>query len=132
MNYLLDTHSFLWFLFSPHRLSRTAAEIILHQENTIYVSSITFWEISLKYSLNKIQLERVTPEQLPNFAQEAGMELLDFRADEAASFCQLPKTAHNDPFDRMLIWLAMRHHLTIISKDRHFKDYVSQGLKITW
>jgi len=32
-------------------------------DNDIYVSTITYWEISLKYSIGKIELEEITPEK---------------------------------------------------------------------
>jgi PIN domain nuclease of toxin-antitoxin system len=47
MNYLLDTHTFLWAIFDTQKLSREAKEVILNPQNSIYVSLITFWEISL-------------------------------------------------------------------------------------
>ena len=62
MTYLLDTHSFLWAIFVPEKLSRSARETIRDQENEVAVSVVTFWEISLKYALGKLDLVKVKPE----------------------------------------------------------------------
>ena len=53
MRFLLDTHSFLWTLFSPDKLSKRARTSILDPENEVFVTVVSFWEISLKYALGK-------------------------------------------------------------------------------
>ena len=65
MNYLLDTHTFLWTLFEPKKLSKSVSQVILSQENDIAVSVVAFWEISLKYSIGKLELYNVVPEEIP-------------------------------------------------------------------
>jgi len=42
MTYLLDTHSFLWAIFSPEKLSRSARATIRDRENEVSVSVVTF------------------------------------------------------------------------------------------
>ena len=130
MKYLIDTHIFLWSLFSPGKISRHAAKIIKDPANRIIVSTITFWEISLKYSLNKLELEGITPDELPEFASKMNFELLNLNAADAASFYHLPRIAHKDPFDRMLIWQAIREKMVLISKDSKIEAYEDYGLKI--
>ena len=129
MNYLLDTHSFLWCLFSSDKLSAKAKEILLNDENTIYVSVVTFWEISLKYNLGKLKLTNVLPDALPELSIESGFEILSLSEKDAASFFKLPRISHSDPFDRLLIWQAIRNNVTIITRDEAFKAYEKFGLK---
>ena len=76
MKYLLDTHSFLWALFDDEKLSEKAKETIRNPENEIYVSVITYWEITLKYSISKLELQGISPEELPDKAKEIGFETL--------------------------------------------------------
>jgi len=56
MKYLIDTHIFLWSLFSPEKISRHVAKVIKESGNRIFVSTISFWEISLKFSIIKLEL----------------------------------------------------------------------------
>ena len=132
MRYILDTHSFLWALFSPDKLSAWARREIRDRENEIALSVVTFWEISLKYALGKLELADTDPEELPEAAEGMGLDILLLRPDEAASFHKLPRIAHKDPFDRLIIWQAIQHKMTLISKDREFKAYGEFGLKIRW
>jgi PIN domain nuclease of toxin-antitoxin system len=64
--YLLDTHSFLWILFDDEKLSEKAKRVVRNEENEIYISIITYWEISLKYSLGRLELEGIRPDELPD------------------------------------------------------------------
>jgi len=132
MNYILDTHTFLWSIFNSKRLPTHLKEIILNSDNSIYISSITFWEISLKYSLGKLELENVLPDDLPSVSKEAGFEILDITFEELASFYKLPAIGHKDPFDRLIIWQAINNDITVISQDIKFQDYKKFGLKIIW
>jgi len=54
MNLLLDSHGFLWSLFSPDKLSKAVYYEIKSPDNDVAVSVVTFWEISLKYALGKL------------------------------------------------------------------------------
>ena len=132
MRFLLDTHSFLWAVFDPAKLSRSARSAIKDPANDVFVSVITFWEVSLKYGLGKIDLEGIGPEDLPRIAEEMGLEILYITSNEAATFHKLPRLAHRDPFDRLLIWQAIQQKMTLISRDRSFKEYKEYGLKIYW
>ncbi len=130
MKYLVDTHILVWSLFSPERFPRHLADVLKKVENRIFVSSISFWEIALKYSLNKLELEGVTPEELPEFVKKMNFELLNLSPEVAASFYHLPRIGHKDPFDRMLIWQAIRDKMVLISRDSEISAYEKYGLKI--
>ncbi len=132
MNYLLDTHAFLWAAFSPARLRAKVKKEIRSVENRVYVSTISFWEISLKFALGKIELENCKPDDMPGFATQMHIEIIQPSVQETASFHQLPKVRHKDPFDRMIIWQAIQQSLVLISKDGDFPEYKEFGLKVLW
>jgi len=128
--HLIDTHILLWTLFEPEKLSDEARRIIADGGRPVYVSAISFWEISLKFALGKLSLRGCEPEQLVGAAQESGLEILPLSADEAASFHRLPRLGHRDPFDRMIIWQAIMRSLILISRDSAFAEYEQHGLNI--
>jgi len=132
MNLLLDTHGFLWSLFTPDKLSKAAAHEIKSPNNDVAVSVVTFWEISLKYALGKLELTGVKPEELPDFATQMNLEILPITAAEASSFHKLPRFSHKDPFDRIIIWQAIQRKMILVSKDRDFKAYNKFGLRTFW
>ena len=132
MNLLLDTHVFLWSLFTPGKLSKKVAGEIKSPENDVAVSVVTFWEISLKYALGKLELTGIEPEELPDFAVRMNLDILPVTAQEASSFHRLPRLSHKDPFDRLVIWQAIQRKLTLVSRDREFKEYFNAGLRTFW
>jgi len=132
MNCLLDTHTFLWAAMRPEQLSRYARVAILDAENDIHVSVVTFWEVSLKFALGKIELQGITPAELPDAARQMGFALLALAPQEAATFYQLPRFQHKDPFDRMLVWQSICQNLTLLSKDPDLRQYQLHGLRVLW
>ncbi len=131
MRMLLDTCSLLWALQAPEKLGAKARRALQSEENSIHVSPVSFWEISLKFALGKLQIEGASPEDIPDFVAREGWHLLDFQASTVASFHGLPSVpGHKDPFDRLLIWTAIREKLTFVSKDGALPEYEALGLKI--
>ena len=57
MNNLLDTHTFLWFLDDAPALSKQAKASIENPKNKNHVSIASLFEIAIKTSLGKLNLE---------------------------------------------------------------------------
>jgi PIN domain nuclease of toxin-antitoxin system len=129
---LLDTHSFLWAVVAPEKLSAKMRGVIGDQGNEIHVSTISFWEIALKQSLGKLQITGCLPGDLVDIARQMRLIISAPSAEESAGFYQLPKVAHKDPFDRMLIWQCLQREWTLITHDRGLDDYRPLGLLTDW
>ena len=132
MKYLLDTHTFLWALSDTISLSKKALEVIKSPKNDIYVSAVTFWEISIKTRIKKLDLDTLKPEELIPMAEKMDFELISLTPEEAITYHNLLEKTHNDPFDRMLIWQAISREMILISKDHEFKKFHQFGLKLLW
>jgi PIN domain nuclease of toxin-antitoxin system len=132
MNYLLDTHTLIWAISDRSKLSQTARGAIDNTDNSIFVSSISFWEIALKFSIGKLEINGILPEELPELTLNTGFKLISLSPDESASYHMLPLAGHKDMFDRMLVWQAIRGNLIFVSKDDRIGQYRKEGLKILW
>jgi|SRR6185503_15692830 len=132
MSFLLDAHTLLWAILDQKKLSSKVTGILENPVNDIFVSSVTFWEISLKYSLGKLDLSGISPEELPGLSNETGFKFLPLLPHESASYHQINSDLHRDLFDRMLIWQAIKNDLTLLSKDKNVAQYKSIGLKLIW
>ena len=130
MNYLVDTHIFLWTILSSKLVPKKIKSILSDPENNKYLSVITLWEISLKFSLGKLDLKGALPDKLPSVAENTGFELLNINKEIASSFYKLPIVKTKDPFDRMLAWQAINSDLILLTADSSFADYKKAGLKI--
>jgi PIN domain nuclease of toxin-antitoxin system len=132
MNYLLDTHSFIWSITDTNKLSHTAIREITNTDNQIFVSAISFWEIALKSALGKLTINGLAIKDLPNYAEQMGFSLLSLSPAISASYAELVATYHKDPFDRMLIWQAINLDYPLITCDTTINKYKSEGLAICW
>ena len=132
MSFLLDTHTLLWSLFDPERLGEKAAVSIRNPDMTVLVSVVSFWEISLKYSIGKLDLGNVMPDNFPALVLQSGFDILPLADTDAATFHNLPRKVHKDPFDRLIIWQAITHKLTLITQDKVFSEYRKNGLHVLW
>ena len=129
-SYLIDTHIFLWLIFDPSKIKTQKLSILKDPKNKIYIASIAFWEISLKFNLGKLKLEGLVPDELPDLAKSMGIEVLEIDKDTMASFYKLPKVdKHKDPFDRIVIWKSINKNITLMSQDEKFSEYKQFGLK---
>jgi PIN domain nuclease of toxin-antitoxin system len=131
MKYLLDTHTLLWARLSPDKLKKTQKAIIESSEEEKFISSITAWEISLKFSLGKLDLGGHTPDEFIGGIYKLGIQIITPTAEQYVTYYLLPKMdMHKDPFDRMLIWQAIQNNLTLLSSDRKLSGYKIHGLTL--
>ena len=133
MTYLLDTHTFIWTVLDISKLPDRILEIIENPNNKIYVSSLSFWEISIKTRLGKMDFKYIDIRHLPNIALQYGFSVLEATPYDMICEGELAYfKEHKDPVDRMLASLAIRHNLILLSKDRQFEHYVPSGLQLQW
>jgi PIN domain nuclease of toxin-antitoxin system len=133
MTCLIDTHTFIWVISKTDKLSNRALEIITGIDNDIFVSVVSFWEISLKTSIKRFSFEGIIISDLPVYARKMDFNILEMKEQEACTFANLPlKDNHKDPFDRMIIWQAISRNIALISKDNMFAQYQKDGLQLIW
>lgn len=133
MKYLLDTHVFIWFMMEPEKISDRVLNILEDEDADISISTISFWEIAIKYQCKKIRLGKINPLHLPHIAEQYNFNLLNPEPYDYVSISQIPiKENHHDPFDRMLIQQAIRNNLVLLSKDEKFPQYEENGLQLIW
>ena len=122
MRFLLDTHSFLWFIGGDEQLPQVARQLIAEIDNKIFLSIASLWEIALKVSLGKLILgkpfDELIPEQL--ISNEITILPIDIPAFSLVSNLRF---YHRDPFDRIIIAQAMVEEMPIIGRDPEFAKY---------
>ena len=118
MKVLLDTHIFLWILNDSKNLSSLKRFEIQNKANILYLSSISIAEIMIKSAVGKLDADFDVIEMV----KESGIELLDFKAEDAVLLKGLP-LHHKDPFDRMLICQSRANKMKLMTDDQKIKLY---------
>lgn len=128
MRYLLDTHSLIWFISSPNELSQKAKAIIQNPQNQLYYSPLSFCEIAIKVSNKKLEMADGWQIGYHHLLKKNNVMPIAQSWQDAVILQNLP-FHHKDPFDRMLISLAIANNLSFISADGHCALY---DLDVVW
>ena len=115
---LLDTHVVLWALNDPGRLSTRTRKAIEAEENDVFVSVVSPWELAIKRSR-----KRSNPsEDLELELDRRRFVVLPVLLRHTHAIESMP-LHHRDPFDRMLVAQAVVDGMTIVTADRKLTKY---------
>jgi PIN domain nuclease of toxin-antitoxin system len=125
---LLDTHTFLWAIGEPGRLSRKATAVLLDEGVELAVSTASLWEIVLKIGAGKLQLPATREYFEAHLAHLGVQRMLNLTPPHIYALLQLPGV-HRDPFDRLLAAQCIVERYALISADAVFPQY---GVETIW
>lgn len=127
MRLLLDTHTLLWFYGGDDVLPANLSQMIQSPATTCFISITSLWEITIKVSLGKLELN--TPiSELFDFLERNQFWVIPIEFNHLLELQRLPNH-HKDPFDRLIIAQALAENLAVATKDSFFSHY---GLTIQW
>ena len=131
MKYLLDTHILICARLDQKKLTASHRAILKSATEEKFISAISVWEISLKYSIGKLELGDLTPDKFIAGIHKIGIKVMAPSTEQYSSFYLLPTiNKHKDPFDRMIIWHSIKSGLTLISSDKQMSEYKIHGLHL--
>ena len=118
MNFLLDTHIWLWSQLEPKKLGRRVTAELSNTANELWISPVSVWEaltlmqkgrvrVQNPYGWTKRYTEQLREAPLTSEIVMAGLAL------------DLP---HADPADRFLAATAKVLGLTLVTADRNLLD----------
>ncbi|MFB2895279.1 type II toxin-antitoxin system VapC family toxin [Aerosakkonemataceae cyanobacterium BLCC-F50] len=122
---LLDTHVWLWLLHDPSQLSEAARSAIDTEEpyNGLIVSAISVWEIAVKSSIGKLILPLPIDEWYKLASTHSGIVIEPLSPLDAIASVSLPGSFHKDPADRILVAIARRYNIPLITCDTKILNY---------
>lgn len=129
MKILLDTHFLLWAFIDTKKIPQRIYKKLLAEENEVYYSQASLWEIAIKYNMGKLSLQGLSPEEFFEELEKSFLKCRRFENEELISFYRLP-IEHKDPFDRILIWQAIQSNFYFLSVDKKISVYDKYNLKM--
>ncbi len=121
MKLLLDTHLLLWAAGDPDRLSFDARSLIEAQENVLFFSAASLWEIAIKKSLGRSDFQ-ADARLVRRGLLDNGYIELPVSSEHAVAVEGLPDI-HKDPFDRILVAQAMVEGIVLLTADPVVANY---------
>ncbi|MEZ4963043.1 MAG: type II toxin-antitoxin system VapC family toxin [Saprospiraceae bacterium] len=128
MNLLIDTQSLIWFYENNPALSRDARRAIEDGDNICFASMASFWEMSIKMNLGKLEIKDCSLDEFIQEVEEHGFITFEISKTHILQNGILP-FHHRDPFDRIIIAQVLVEDFTIVSIDQVFDSY---GVKRIW
>lgn len=113
---LLDTHTLIWLLIEPKRLSERARLLLGDLETEIYVSPVSAYEIGRKNQLGKLGTAAVVAEGFGGHLRTIGATNLELRRSHGLMAARLP-SPHRDPFDRLIAAQSLVEDIPVVTRD---------------
>ncbi len=122
---ILDTHSLLWWIGTPKKLSKKAQQEIEKtiKKDKILISSISIWEICLLVEKGRLDLTMEIENWIQKVERLPFLQFIPVDNKIAAKSVFLPKPIHADPADRIIIATALNLNASIITGDRLIRSY---------
>ena len=113
---LLDTHIWLWSLLEPARLTKRVVGALTNDENELWLSPISLWELLVLVEKGRVSLSLDVEEWV-----ERALATLPLKeapiTNEIAMETGRILLAHRDPADRFLVATANVFELTLVTAD---------------
>jgi PIN domain nuclease of toxin-antitoxin system len=126
MAYLLDTHTFLWFVAGDDQLPVSVEKKLSDINESCFLSIASLWEIAIKKQIGKLDL-KIGFDELFRFAERNQIEIIAINETHLTALLNL-EFFNNDPFDR-IVPQAISEDLILISRDKKLKNY---KVKLQW
>lgn len=129
MAVLLDTHALVWVVARDSDLS-PAAEALIGEaayDNALFVSAVSFWEIALLVSKQRLTLELPVQSWAAQVQAKPGLVIHPLTHDIAIASTMLPGRMHPDPADRFIVATARALDATLITRDQRLLAYGRHG-----
>jgi PIN domain nuclease of toxin-antitoxin system len=122
---LLDTHIWLWWLHTPEQLSERGRSLLTigENQNSLIVSAISVWEIAVKHSNGKLPLPLNVNEWFALAKTRPGITIEPLDPLDAIASTQLPGDFHKDPADRIIVAIAYRRNIELMTCDQKILNY---------
>lgn len=120
MKVLLDTHIILWAITDDERLPQKARMIISREENEIWYSTASIWEVTIKYMTHPGYIP-ISGKQLSQYCNRAGYQMLSVQDKHVHALESLRRVEnapiHKDPFDRIMLSQAKAENMMFMTHD---------------
>jgi PIN domain nuclease of toxin-antitoxin system len=128
MEFILDSHTLIWAMDDPAKLSLTVASHLRDPDVILHLSPATYWEMAIKVALGMLPLSLPYRRWMDTSIVVLDLRILPISLDHTERMTSLP-FHHKDPFDRMLAAQSLANGVPLLSADVVFDAY---GVNRVW
>lgn len=121
---LLDTCVIIWDALEPERISKKAIKAIhdADQHNSLNLSDISLWEISMLIDKKRIEIDTSTAKFLNLYLQSRNIAVLPITSETAELTATFGNKISNDPADRIIAATSIIYNAQLITADCKLRD----------
>jgi PIN domain nuclease of toxin-antitoxin system len=124
---VLDTHTWLWWVAEPHRLSQNAREAIDHADS-LGIATISCWEVAMLAEAGRIELDRAVETWVEQSLADVRTQPLPLTSAVAIRAALLGREGlSGDPADRIIYATARAAGASLITRDRALRAFDPRG-----
>ena len=118
MNFLLDTHVWLWSILEPARLNQATRTALTDPQHRFFLSPISVWETILLIEKGRVLVFMELPVWLDSVLWTSHIQEAPLTPAVAlrSRMLQLP---HQDPADRFIAATALEYGFTLLTAEQH-------------
>ena len=126
---LLDTPALVWLVVGDGRLRLAVRRRIetAAQQQQLWVSAITPWEIGMLVAKGRLVLDRDVMDWLQAALSLPGIRVAPLEPALAVASTRLPGELHGDPADRLIVATARHLGATLVTADAALLAYGQLG-----
>jgi PIN domain nuclease of toxin-antitoxin system len=128
---LLDTCALIWLSADDLRFQNSSSKTKIEKsfrDQQLYISPISFWEISMLNSKGRLKLNQPVLDWIKSCIQKYNLQTVNLSPEISVESCQLPGGFHSDPADRIIVATARIYGFTLLTEDQLILDYGKNGL----
>jgi PIN domain nuclease of toxin-antitoxin system len=126
---LLDTHIWIWSAIEPARLKPSVARALDDEENELWLSPISIWELSVLVKKQRIELDGQLEAWVARALSNAKFREAPVTNDVVFEVSRL-RFSHRDPADHFIAASAKVFDLTLVTGDPRLIKLKQQGLAV--
>ena len=125
MSVVADTHTIIWYLRSPEKLSTnalTSLDNALNNDESIFISAISL--VEMNYLVEKNRIPTSSLEQLLQLIDDSLVKLVVVPLDTpvAKAFTQIPREIVPEMGDRIIAATSLYLDLPLVTKDHKIRN----------
>lgn len=128
MRILLDSHTLIWAVDDPAKVTPKVMSLLQITANELLISTATIWEMAIKVAKGNLPLSLPFRPWMEKAISDLNLTVLPITLDHAEKQVTLP-FHHRDPFDRLLAAQSLFEGISLASADPIFDSY---GVSRIW
>lgn len=129
MKLLLDTHIWIWSVGAPGNLRKRVADAIRNENNELWLSPISIWELSILVKKGRMELDDQIDSWIARTFAQIPFREAPLTYEVAGEVSKL-RFSHADPADHFIAASARVFDLTLVTADPRLLELKSQGIAV--